>query len=262
MFPDLTFIEEERDNLLAIIITHAHEDHIGALAELWPRLRAPVYATRFAVGRARGSPSRRARRAEGRADARSRPASASRSARSRSNTCRSRIRSRNSNALAIRTPLGLVLHTGDWKLDDTPFVGNTTSEAVFRALGDEGILALVCDSTNVVRDGRSPSESDVAKRLAEIIKASPHRVAVTTFASNVARIRAVALAAQACGREVRRGRARHGPHHRGRARMRLSRRAAGVPSARGLWLPAARQGRRPDHGIAGRAPRRARPHRR
>jgi ribonuclease J len=106
-----------------------------------------------------------------------------------------------SNGLAIRTPLGLVLHTGDWKLDDTPFVGNTTSEAVFRALGDEGVLALVCDSTNVVREGRSPSESDVARRLAEIIAASPNRVAVTTFASNVARIRAVAEAARACGRE-------------------------------------------------------------
>jgi ribonuclease J len=200
MFPDLTFIEEERDNLLAIMITHAHEDHIGALAELWPRLRVPVYATRFAVGvleaRRLGEPG--APKVELREIAPGQripigpfeveyvPVAHS---------------IPESNALAIRTPLGLVLHTGDWKLDDTPFVGNTTFEEVFRKLGSEGILALVCDSTNVVRDGRSPSESDVAKRLAEIIKASPHRVAVTTFASNVARIRAVALAAQVCGRE-------------------------------------------------------------
>jgi ribonuclease J len=200
MFPDLRFIEEERDNLLAILITHAHEDHIGALAELWPRLRAPVYATRFATGvleaRRLGEPG--APKVELREVVPGRriqlgpfeieyvPVAHS---------------IPESNALAIRTPLGFVLHTGDWKLDDTPFVGNTTSEQVFRALGDEGILALVCDSTNVVRGGRSPSESDVAKRLAEIIKASPNRVAVTTFASNVARIRAVALAAQACGRE-------------------------------------------------------------
>ena len=209
MFPDLTFIEEERDNLLAIMITHAHEDHIGALAELWPRLRVPVYATRFAVGvleaRRLGEPG--APKVELREIAPGQripigpfeveyvPVAHS---------------IPESNALAIRTPLGLVLHTGDWKLDDTPFVGNTTFEEVFRKLGSEGILALVCDSTNVVRDGRSPSESDVAKRLAEIIKASPHRVAVTTFASNVARIRAVALAAQVCGREcIAVGRAMH-----------------------------------------------------
>ncbi|HEX8662645.1 MAG TPA: ribonuclease J [Beijerinckiaceae bacterium] len=200
MFPDLSFIEGERDNLLGIFITHAHEDHIGAVAELWPRLRVPVYATRFAVGLLEtrrlgepGAPKVELREAEpgrrialGPFEVEYVPVAHS---------------IPESNGLAIRTPLGLVVHTGDWKLDDTPFVGHTTSEAVFRALGDEGILALVCDSTNVVREGRSPSESDVARRLAEIIAASPHRVAVTTFASNVARIRAVAEAARACGRE-------------------------------------------------------------
>jgi ribonuclease J len=249
MFPDLTFIEEERDNLLAIMITHAHEDHIGALAELWPRLRVPVYATRFAVGvleaRRLGEPG--APKVELREIAPGQripigpfeveyvPVAHS---------------IPESNALAIRTPLGLVLHTGDWKLDDTPFVGNTTFEEVFRKLGSEGILALVCDSTNVVRDGRSPSESDVAKRLAEIIKASPHRVAVTTFASNVARIRAVALAAQVCGREC---------IAVGRAMDRI------IEVARECgYLDGLPDFRPPEayHGIAGRAPRRARPHRR
>ncbi len=106
------------------------------------------------------------------------------------------------NALAIRTPLGMVLHTGDWKLDDTPVAGNSTSEETFTRLGEEGVLAIVCDSTNVTREGRSPSESEVADHLAELIRNSPHRVAVTTFASNVARMRAVCLAAQACGRDV------------------------------------------------------------
>src|SRR5215218_399709 len=201
MFPDTRFIESERQNLLAIFITHAHEDHIGALAELWPRLRVPVYATRFALGileaRRLGEPGAPKvelkeiapgqRIAVGPFTVEYVPVAHS---------------IPESNGLAIRSPLGLVVHTGDWKLDDTPVVGNTTSEAVFRRLGDEGILALVCDSTNVVREGRSPSESEVAKRLAEIIAASPARVAVTTFASNVARIRAVAVAAQACGREV------------------------------------------------------------
>src|SRR5215211_3927040 len=201
VYPDLSFIEEERKNLLGIFITHAHEDHIGALAELWPRLRAPVYATRFAIGLLEtrrlsepGAPKIELKEVTvgqrlsfGPFEVDYVPVAHS---------------IPESNALAIRTPLGLVLHTGDWKLDDTPFVGNTTSEAVFTGLGDEGVLALICDSTNVVREGRSPSESDVAKRLGEIIAASPNRVAVTTFASNVARLRAVAEGARACGREV------------------------------------------------------------
>ena len=95
-----------------------------------------------------------------------------------------------------------VLHTGDWKLDPTPIIGVPTDEAKLRALGDEGCLALIGDSTNAVREGRSPSEVDVAKTLAELIANAPSRVAVTTFASNVARVRAVAEAAHAAGREV------------------------------------------------------------
>jgi ribonuclease J len=201
MYPDLSYIEADKKNLLGIVITHAHEDHIGALAELWPRLGAPVYATRFAIGLLEtrrlsepGAPKiplhevvPGRRFALGPFEIEYVPVAHS---------------IPESNALAIRTPHGLVLHTGDWKLDDTPYVGSTTDESRFRALGDEGVLALVGDSTNVVRDGRSPSESDVAKRLAELIAAAPHRVAVTTFASNVARLKAVAAAAEACGREA------------------------------------------------------------
>jgi ribonuclease J len=107
-----------------------------------------------------------------------------------------------SNGLLIRTPHGNVLHTGDWKIDPTPVIGLPTDEVKLRAFGDEGCLALVGDSTNAMREGRSPSESDVAKSLAQIIRSSPARVAVTTFASNVARIRAVAEAARTTGREV------------------------------------------------------------
>ncbi|MDJ1156761.1 ribonuclease J [Chelatococcus sp. SYSU_G07232] len=201
VLPDIRFLEEERKNLVGIVITHAHEDHIGALAELWPRLEAPVYCTPFAAGLLElrrlsepGAPriplnvvEQGGRIALPLFDVEFVPVSHS---------------IPESNALAIRTPLGMVLHTGDWKIDPTPRVGLPTDEARFRALGDEGVLALVCDSTNVVRDGISPSEADVAVSLADIIKASPHRVAVTTFASNVARIRAVAEAAMACDREV------------------------------------------------------------
>jgi ribonuclease J len=201
VYPDLRFIEEERHNLLGIFITHAHEDHIGALVEMWPRLRAPVYATRFAIGLLETrrlsepnapkvnlkeiTPGQRLK--IGPFDIEYVPVAHS---------------IPESNALAIRTPHGLVVHTGDWKIDNTPYLGSLTSEEAFRALGDEGILALVCDSTNVVREGESPSEADVARNLAQLIKDAPHRVAITTFASNVARMRSVADAARECGREV------------------------------------------------------------
>jgi ribonuclease J len=105
-------------------------------------------------------------------------------------------------ALAIRTPLGLALHTGDWKIDLEPGVGHRIDAPRLRALGDEGVDALICDSTNILREGESFSESDVARTLRQLIAEAPERVLVTTFASNVARIRAVAEAAQACGRNV------------------------------------------------------------
>ncbi|MGY2047072.1 ribonuclease J [Methylobacterium sp. JK268] len=201
MYPDLSFIEKQRENLLAILITHGHEDHIGALSELWPRLKVPVYATKFTKAlietRRLGEPGApkidlreirpNERQTFGPFDVEYVPVAHS---------------IPEANALAIRTAHGLVLHTGDWKLDDGPVAGNVTSEEAFLRLGEEGVLALICDSTNVTREGRSPSETEVAAHLAELIKTSPHRVAVTTFASNVARIRAVAEAARACGREV------------------------------------------------------------
>ncbi|MET0744077.1 MAG: ribonuclease J [Microvirga sp.] len=201
VYPDLRFIEQQRQNLLGIFITHAHEDHIGALVEMWPALRAPVYATRFAIGLLEtrrlsepGAPKVDLKQVApgqrltlGPFDIEYLPVAHS---------------IPESNALAIRTPLGLVVHTGDWKIDATPYLGSLTSEEGFRGLGDEGVLALVCDSTNVVRDGTSPSEADVAKNLATLIREAPQRVAITTFASNVARIRSVAEAARECGREV------------------------------------------------------------
>jgi ribonuclease J len=201
VYPDLRFIEEERHNLLGIFITHAHEDHIGALVEMWPRLNAPVYATKFAIGLLE---TRRLSEADApKVDLREIvPGQRLKLGSFEVEYVPVAHSIPESNALAIRTPHGLVVHTGDWKLDNTPYLGSLTSEDAFRALGDEGVLALVCDSTNVVREGTSPSESDVATNLAQLIKDAPHRVAVTTFASNVARIRSVAEAARECGREV------------------------------------------------------------
>ena len=201
ILPDIRFLIEERRNIVGLVLTHAHEDHMGALIDLWPRLKVPLYATPFAAtlfeARRSSEPGAPVIRVNvvplgGRVTlgpftidfinvAHSIP---------------------ESNALAIRTPLGVVLHTGDWKIDPTPLIGAPTDHAKLSALGDEGVLALVGDSTNAVREGRSPSEAEVAQTLADLIRTAPARVAVTTFASHVGRIRAVADAARAADREV------------------------------------------------------------
>ena len=209
IFPDLRFIEEERSTLAGIVITHAHEDHIGAVIDLWPRLGVPVYATPFTAGMLKAKLAEYGSRLQipireiplnGRVTIG--PFDVELIEMSHSIP--------ESSALAIRTPLGLVLHTGDWKLDPTPLIGGTPDAGRLTALGDEGVLAVIGDSTNAMREGRSPSERDVAKSLAEIVRNAPNRVAVTTFASNVARIKAVADAARAAGRElVVAGRALH-----------------------------------------------------
>ena len=201
VMPDIRFLAEERRNLAGIVLTHAHEDHFGALLDLWPQLRVPVYATPFTAALLEakrlsevGAPEIDVRIVELRSRFTIGPFDVELVSVAHSIP--------ESNALIIRTSLGAVLHTGDWKLDPTPTLGPPTDEAKLRTLGEEGVLALVGDSTNAVRDGRSPSEADVARTLAELISSAPGRVAVTTFASNVARIRATAEAAIAAGREV------------------------------------------------------------
>jgi ribonuclease J len=201
VMPDLRFIEDEGRNLLAIIITHAHEDHIGALADLWPRLKVPVYLSKFAAGLL-------ATRRLSESDAPKIPMKII-GPQDRINLGPFDIEFLSvahsipeAMGLAIRTPLGMAVHSGDWKIDATPVLPHLTDPDQFRALGDEGVLALVSDSTNATREGVSPSEQDVCQTLEEIIRKAPARVAVTTFASNVARIKAVADAARACGREV------------------------------------------------------------
>jgi ribonuclease J len=201
VMPDLGFIEQAKKNLVGIVITHAHEDHVGALVELWPDLGVPVYMTRFAAGLVearrlgeQGAPEMPLKVVElgdtvviGPFVVEFIPVAHS---------------IPESSALAIRTPAGLVVHTADWKIDPTPIVGLPTDEARFRALGDEGVLALVCDSTNILREGESPSERDVAKTLTWLVGNAKGRVVVTTFASNVARLRSAAEAGLAAGRQV------------------------------------------------------------
>jgi ribonuclease J len=201
VMPDIRFLVEERRNLAAIVLTHGHEDHFGALIDLWPHLRVPIYATPFTAALLEakrqseiGAPELPVRVIGLGSRFRVGPFDLELVSVAHSIP--------ESNALVIRTPLGTVLHTGDWKLDSTPILGPPTDEGKLRALGEEGVLALIGDSTNAVREGRSPSETEVASTLAGLIGSAKARVAVTTFASNVARIRSAAKAAVAIGREV------------------------------------------------------------
>ena len=201
VLPDIEFIADRLDKLDGIVITHAHEDHYGALLALWPMLKAPLYCTPFTAAMLEakmqsepnapkipitvfkaGKPFKvGAFEIEGVHVTHSIPEPVS---------------------LMIRSPLGNVIHTGDWKLDHEPTLGQKTDEARFRELGEEGVLALVCDSTNAMVEGVSPSEEEVSDSLSEVIAESPGRVLITTFSSNVGRIRSIAIAAEKVGRRV------------------------------------------------------------
>ncbi len=209
ILPDVRFIEENRADLAGIVITHAHEDHIGAVIELWPRLKAPVYATPFSAGMLKAKLAEHGNGLQ--IPIHVVPLDSQFTVGPFGVELFSLAHSiPEMSALAIRTPLGTVFHTGDWKLDATPTIGAPADAARLAKLGDDGVLALMIDSTNAFREGISPSEADVARSLTEIVKKAPGRVAVTTFSSNVARVKGVADAAQAARRQlVVAGRALH-----------------------------------------------------
>jgi ribonuclease J len=201
MMPDPAFIAERRQDLVGLVITHAHEDHLGAVAHLWRQLRCPIYATPFAAAVLR----RKLGEAQLQAEAKITVIKPGASFELPPFGLRFMPVTHSvpeSQALAIRTPYGIILHTGDFKLDPTPMVGPPTDEESFRALGDEGVLAMVCDSTNAMVEGHSGSEAEVRTSMAALIRPMRGRVAVTCFASNVARVESVALAAKAAGRHV------------------------------------------------------------
>ncbi|MEQ1939143.1 ribonuclease J [Mesorhizobium sp. CN5-321] len=200
ILPDTRFIEERLDRLRGIVITHAHEDHYGALHEIWPRLKAPVWMSPFSAGMLEA-------KRQGEQGAPKIPVTVFRAGEKFtvgpfeiepipvSHSIPEPF------SLAITTPAGTVVHTGDWKIDLAPAIGPKTDEARFRAYGDKGVLALVCDSTNALREGQSPTEQAVGASLKEIISRADGRVAVTTFSSNVGRIRSIAEAARDAGRQ-------------------------------------------------------------
>lgn len=201
VLPDTRFIESQLDRLVGIVITHAHEDHYGALLDIWPKLKVPVWMTPFAAGLLQA-------KREGEAGAPKIPVTIYKAGETfdvgpfRIEAIPVTHSIPEPVSLAITTPLGTVVHTGDWKLDPRPEIGPLTDEARFRALGDAGVIAMMCDSTNALRTGESPPEQAVGEGLRSVIMAAEGRVAVTTFSSNVGRIRSIAEAARDCGRQV------------------------------------------------------------
>jgi ribonuclease J len=198
---DPAFIVERRDQLLGIVATHAHEDHIGAIPYLWPQLRCPVWATPFTAS------VLRAKLIEARLVDQVTINTVPMSGRFTIGPFELELITLTHsipepNAVVIRTSVGTVLHTGDWKLDPEPLIGEATDEARLRAVGDEGVLAIVCDSTNALKTGHSGSEGELRRSLTELIGRYDRRVAVACFASNVARLSTIAHAARAHGRDV------------------------------------------------------------
>ncbi len=200
VLPDPQFIEARSEDLCGLVLTHAHEDHFGAIPYLWERLRCPIWCTRFTAAvlrrkleesRLKGVPVNIVAPGErfqvGPFDC-------------------ALIQVTHSipeaHALALRTPLGNVLHTGDWKLDPAPLVGPLTGSDALEAFGHEGVLAMVADSTNILNPGTSGSEAEVRDSLMELIGRQTKRVLITTFASNIARLATAIAVARATGREV------------------------------------------------------------
>ncbi len=198
--PDISYIEEYRDNLLGLVLTHGHEDHLGAAALLVPYLQCPIYATPFTAALLR-------RKFEERGEDISALTIIEMGSHLKLGPFELELITLTHSipepsGVLITTPLGRVLHTGDWKIDKAPTLGPKVDQNRLREIGDEGLLAMVCDSTNVFSPGDSGSESTVRENLKTVIARQKGRVAVTTFASNVARLVSVCQAAIVTDRSV------------------------------------------------------------
>jgi ribonuclease J len=200
IMPDIRFIAQDRQAIMGLILTHGHEDHIGAVLSLYPQLNCKVFATKFTAGLLG---------AKAEEDGRALPKITIVKSGSTITLGPFEVTYLpvahsipESHALGIVTPAGRVIHTGDWKIDPTPPLNDATDMDRFAKFAEGGVDVLVGDSTNAAREGRSPSEQEVGVTLTKIIKNEKNRVAVTLFASNIARIHSIALAAQANGRSV------------------------------------------------------------
>ena len=201
IMPDPGFIVERADQLDGLVCTHAHEDHIGAIPYLWRRFQCPVYATPFTAAVLRQKLAEAG--LEGEVPIHEVPMSGRFSVGQFELELITLTHSiPEPNAVVLRTPFGTLLHTGDWKLDPDPLIGLTADETALRRLGDEGVLAMLCDSTNALRPGIAGSEADVRKGLIDLVGTCKERVAIACFASNVARLASCAAAAAAHGRHA------------------------------------------------------------
>jgi len=201
IMPDPGFIIDKKEDLLGIVLTHAHEDHIGAVAHIWPELRCKLYATPFTASLLTEKFK------EKKIDI---------SSFLKIVPLNSQIKLGafeidfvtlthsilEPNGLSIKTPLGTILHTGDWKIDPNPLIGNKIDEEKLKKIGNSGVSAMICDSTNIFSPGRAGSESDVRDSLLRIMEAKTKRVLVTSFASNVARMETIFYCAKKTGRSI------------------------------------------------------------
>lgn len=201
IMPDPTFIAERKQDLVGLILTHGHEDHLGAIEYLWPQLQCPVYATPFTAALLK------AKLRESKLINHVRIIEVPLSGKVKLGPFECSWLSithsiPESNCIVIKTKHGSVLHTGDWKLDPTPLVGDATDVPALQALGREGVMAMVCDSTNALSPGHSGSEKTVRDHLHTLFPRFKNRIVVTCFSSNMARILSAHAAARAADREV------------------------------------------------------------
>ena len=201
IMPDPGFIIDKKNDLLGIVLTHAHEDHIGAVAHIWPKLKCKIYATPFTATLLIEKFK------EKKIDIASYLKIVALNSKIKLGqfeidfvTLTHSILE--PNGLCIKTPLGTVLHTGDWKIDPNPLIGGTIDEAKLKKIGDNGVSAMICDSTNIFSPGRAGSESEVRDSLLRIMELKTKRLLVTSFASNVARMESIFYCAKKTGRNI------------------------------------------------------------
>lgn len=201
ILPDPSFLEQVKDDILGIVLTHGHEDHIGAIGHLWPKLGAPLYATAFTAELIKDKLKEHG--LDGKVQLNVVPLKASFDLGPFAIEYITITHSiAEPNGLKITTPLGVVFHTGDWKIDPDPLIGEVTDVAAITKMGDAGVLAMVCDSTNVFVNGESGSEAQVREELIRQVAAIKGKVAIACFASNVARVSSAVEAARLAGRKI------------------------------------------------------------